>query len=134
MIKGTLVRIAIVAIIFIVLEWFGFWVWIGAHPFWSTKVTTIGIISGAIVSLLALILSGRIGISTKTILATMIALTAIIAAITLLYGKAQFVASYAENGFAGRVWYIGFMALITGAFASLVELTRLKLRTLATNS
>lgn len=133
MVIGTLIRIAIVTAIFLTLETFDFWVGLGAHPFWSTKVTYIGIASGIIISLLALLTTRMTGIKPTMILAGFVAMTAIIAAVTLLYGKAEFAASYAENGFAGRIWYIGFMALVAGIFATLVELSRVFIPSVAKN-
>jgi hypothetical protein len=103
----------------------GFWVWLGAHPFWSAKATYIGIGVGIALSLSALLLTKRFNFSNLAVLLGLVITTALIAAITLLYGKAQFAASYAENAFAGRVWFVGFMGLIGTLFASLIALSDL---------
>ena len=38
------------------------------------------------------------------------------------WGKAAFAASYAENGFAGQIWYFGWIAAAAGATATIVSL------------
>jgi hypothetical protein len=117
---GTVIRLIVVAGIFLVLERFGAVTWLGAHPFWAKKTAYIGIGIGVIVSLLTLITAKKANVTSIWLPIAFVVLTGVIAAITLLYGKAEFAASYAENGFAGRVWYIGFVALIAGLYSTFV--------------
>jgi len=112
----TLIRILLLAIAFVVLERLGMFLALGAHPFWSSKATYIGIIAGTLITLCVAFLDRRAPITAAKLLIGIVLTTAAIAAITLLYGKAEFAASYAENAFAGRVWYFGFMAMIAGLF------------------
>jgi hypothetical protein len=40
------------------------------------------------------------------------------------YGKADFVASYAEDRFAGRLWYFGFIGFTFSTYCALAALAR----------
>ena len=135
---GTIIRIIVVAGIFLAFEKLGIANTLGAHPFWAPKVTYIGIALGIAITILTLIVSNRIGRNSMWVPAGFFVITIVVAAVTLLYGKAEFAASYAENAFAGRVWYIGFMALIAGAFVTVAALwqtlTELRNRTASTIS
>ncbi|MGJ8530155.1 hypothetical protein [Maritalea sp.] len=117
---GTIIGMIVVAVLFFVLEKFGLVISLGAHPFWATKVTYIGIAIGVVASLLTVFIMQKLHIKTMFLPAGFLMATCVIAAITLLYGKAEFASSYAENAFAGRIWYIGFMAMIGGVFTTLI--------------
>lgn len=121
-------RLLVIAVLIWGMEKFGFTRWLGAHPSWSAQVTYIGIVLGAAFSLTTDYAAKRYDISPIVLLVGYIAATLVTAAITLLYGKAAFVASYAADGFAGKVWYIGFMVLIGMIFATLVQQSQLQSR------
>lgn len=121
---GLLIRLVGAAIIIWLLEFSGFWLWLGTHPFWSGKVAYIGIGIGIVLSLIVFVISRRTGMDNGKVLIGLIALTGVVTVIALFYGKAEFVASFAENRFAGKVWFYGFMGMIGSAFATLVQISR----------
>lgn len=41
-----------------------------------------------------------------------------------MFGKREFVGSYAEDAFAGRLWYLGFIAFCIAVFCTLAALAR----------
>lgn len=121
-------RLIVITIVIWGMEKFGFTIWLGAHPSWSAQVTYIGIAIGIVASLYTEYAAKRYDISPTKLMIGYIAATLITAAITLLYGKAAFVASYAANGFAGKVWYFGFMLLIGAIFTTLIQQSQLQSR------
>lgn len=123
----SFMHFVIAAAIILVMEWSGVWVGLVAHPFWSAKAVYIGIAGGVVLSLVISLIAAKRGISQWLVVANVVVLMGLVGAITW-YGKAEFVASYAENSFAGRVWFIGFMGFIATVFAALVELSRLIFR------
>ena len=81
----------------------------GAHPWWSGQVAWVGAIVGVIIASLAMALR-------VSRIIWIIAMVLLIAAIfAVAYGKAQFAASYAEDAFAGRLWYFGWFDIVGGA-------------------
>lgn len=87
---------------------------LGAHPWWADKVIWFGLGLGL---LLAAILWG-LKLSTPLRLTglTVLGLAALGVAFS---GKSRFAASYAEDAFAGQMWYFGWMATCTFALAIL---------------
>lgn len=112
----NILRTAIIAIVLITLGKIGLSSWLGAHPFWATKVVYLGVAIGAVISIPLLFLIQKNWFLSKIPVIVTAVVTLGIAAVTLLYGKAEFAASYAENAFAGKVWYLGFIALFAGIF------------------
>lgn len=90
---------------------------LGAHPFWSVRIGYIGIGVGLVLSLAAQGLGagarGRAG---------MFAILLVAAAATAIYGKAGFAASFAEDRFAGTLWYYGWIGICTALFALIAAL------------
>lgn len=87
---------------------------LGAHPWWADKVIWFGLGLGL---LLAAILWG-LRLSKPVRLICLAALN--LAAFAIAYtGKSRFAASYAEDAFAGQMWYFGWMATCTFALAIL---------------
>lgn len=89
---------------------------LGAHPWWADKVLVIGLAAGIALALLARATGwprGRRG------LALLIATGAAFALAS--YGKARFAASYAEDGFAGQMWFLGWIATCTCATATVAS-------------
>lgn len=121
---GLLIRLIGAAAVIWILGLSGFWLWLGTHPFWSDKVTYIGIGIGIVLSLIVFLISRRAGLGNGKVLIGLIVLTGVVAVIALYFGKAEFVASFAENRFAGKVWFYGFMGMIGSAFATLVQISR----------
>ncbi len=89
-----------------ILGYFGGTELLGAHPWWAQQVTLVGIAIG--IGLFAL--SVFAPVDAKVFL---IATPLLIAAATAssVIGKSVFVASYASNGLAGRMWYFGWFAI-----------------------
>lgn len=112
----NILRTAIIAIVLIMLGKIGLSSWLGAHPFWATKVVYLGVAIGAVISIPLLFLIQKNWFHSKVPIILTAVFTLAVAAVTLLYGKAEFAASYAENAFAGKVWYLGFIALFAGMF------------------
>lgn len=82
---------------------------------WSQTVTLLGLAAG----LGVIVLTGsrpRWGVVILLIILTALALQ------TPLLGKEEFVATYAENRFAGQIWYFGFIGFVAGLFGSLTAL------------
>lgn len=81
---------------------------LGAHPWWSQKVLLIGAPFGVV-------LSGLVGLVARSAQSRLVFFFfATLAAFTVAhYGKTQFAASYAEDAFAGKLWYLGWV--VTGA-------------------
>ncbi|MCY1127192.1 hypothetical protein OU426_10035 [Frigidibacter sp. RF13] len=80
---------------------------LGAHPFWSVKVTLMGAVLGAAIGV------GMAGLGMR--LGTTVWLSAVIllaAAAAAHWGKTRFAASYAEDMVAGRLWYFGWIATL----------------------
>lgn len=77
---------------------------LGAHPWWSQKTLLIGTPIGVILATLASPLST----ATKRLI--VFALLTVAALFTAEYGQTQFAASYAEDAFAGKLWYFGWIA------------------------
>jgi hypothetical protein len=90
---------------------------LGAHPWWSDKVLWIGVPVGAILALLTWAFSlGRLprvlGFSVFTVLSYSAA----------HIGKSRFAASYAEDMFAGQMWYFGWIATCAFCAATLASI------------
>lgn len=84
---------------------------LGAHPFWAGKVTLIGAPLGVL-----LFWAGQ-AMGARWITAAC-ALLALVSYAVAFQGKARFAASYAEDRFAGQLWFFGWIA--TAAFATVV--------------
>lgn len=90
---------------------------LGAHPFWGLNIAYFAIAAGVVLTLLVnairqpralqLVIFG-------TLLIISIAITA--------YGKTQFAASYAEDDFAGKLWFFGWISALTAVFGAITTL------------
>ncbi|SLN67099.1 hypothetical protein TRL7639_03852 [Falsiruegeria litorea R37] len=92
---------------------------LGAHPRWSTKVIWIGVPAGLVLHALG----ASISTSPVIRLISFPALTGIGYTIATV-GKNRFAASYAEDTFAGHMWYFGWIATCAFAAAALISLLR----------
>lgn len=87
---------------------------LGAHPFWAVRVAWVGVPIGLILAIGA----KRVGLAwVMRILGFLICLAGAYAVAS--FGKERFAASFAEDTFAGRMWYFGWIA-VTGFAAALV--------------
>ena len=94
-------------------HWIKIWPMLGAHPFWSQSATYLGIGIGATLAIISYAMLTKRPRWRKLHLAIFVSITAIgITAST--YGKIDFVASYADDRLAGRIWYFGFIMFIAG--------------------
>jgi len=124
--QHTQFAISLTAISFALLaaHWLKVWPMLGGHPFWSASATYLGLGIGAVVALFSHLVLTKHPRWTKLLLGVFVALT--ITGITAsTYGKIDFVASYAEDRLAGRIWYYGFIAFIAGIPGSFVMAIRL---------
>lgn len=90
---------------------------LGAHPFWSVTVAWIGTPLGLIAAI-ALKASGARWLARVAIFAAALAAAYAVASI----GKANFVASYAEDTLAGTMWHAGWIATTASAAALIAAL------------
>ena len=90
---------------------------LGAHPFWAMQVSLIGIGLGAVLFGLGYLCRGH-WVESPVVAALLLLLS--FGATSL--GKARFVASYAEDFVAGRMWYFGWMATMCFAYLLIARL------------
>ncbi len=90
---------------------------LGAHPWWSHTVVLIGLPVGIGVAAAL----GATRLPRLARLLTTAALTGLGYGIATI-GKARFAASYAEDAFAGQMWYFGWIATCALAAALLATL------------
>ena len=97
----------------VALGWFGAFQTLGAHPWWALKVALIGapvgVVLGAVLSRYALL---------PSVIAGLVLLALAYGA--AYYGKTQFAASFAEDAFAGKLWYFGWIGTAAGLSALLL--------------
>ncbi len=114
----NLIGILFAASILYLLDSIGFWIGHLTHPFWSSKVNTIGMIIGSVISVgLLFAIAGQKRRSLVALI--LMAVLAIIAYFVTAHFKEVFAASYAEDALAGKIWYFGFMAFIASAYGAL---------------
>ena len=107
-------------------HWVKLWPMLGGHPFWSASATYLGIGTGAAIATISHLILSRYPRWDKLHLGIFVSI-AIIGITASTYGKIDFVASYAEDRLAGRIWYYGFIVFIAGipgSFAMAVRLLR----------
>ncbi len=91
---------------------------LGAHPWWSQKTLLIGALFGLILATLAGLKLRPLPLTVTFAIATALAFA------TAKYGQTQFAASYAEDQFAGKLWYFGWIApgaTLTATFTALAH-------------
>ena len=113
-----------IALALLTAHWLALWPMLGGHPFWSASATYLGIVIGtllAVLSHLALAKRPRWG---KLHLGVFVCI-AVIGITASTYGKIDFVASYADDRLAGRIWYYGFIMFIAGILGSFIMSVRL---------
>ncbi len=81
-------------------------VYLGAHPWWSQKVVLIGAPIGLVIG--AALWGSTLAQRWRLLIA---ATALVLAGLSAYFGKAGFVASYAEDALAGRFWFFGWIAL-----------------------
>lgn len=85
---------------------------LGAHPWWDLKVSLIGAGLGSAVA----VALGRPG---GMWLAWAGLMLMVVAFLTARYGMTEFAASYAEDRFAGQLWFFGWIATCSAAVTAL---------------
>lgn len=98
----------------VLLAWLGLTNALGAHIWWDVKTILIG----APIGVLLAFLMAQVWADTvkRTILWALLLLGAFAIA---KYGQTAFVNSYAEDQFAGKLWYFGWIATGAGAAGAL---------------
>ncbi|WP_420858665.1 hypothetical protein [Marivivens marinus] len=90
--------------------------WLGAHRWWATNVVVWGSALGALLWWVG----ARFAVAALVPSVLLVGLGAMAAR----FGKAAFVASYAENALAGRFWFFGWITLCAGVFWTVAVLAR----------
>lgn len=91
---------------------------LGAHPWWSAKVLwTGGSVGVALGILTAWGVSSRSNYRGVALIGLVVATIAAFA--TARYGQTQFAASYAEDAFAGKLWFFGWHSTCAFTMATL---------------
>lgn len=115
---STLAGSAIATVTLLAFVFFGGPEALGAHPLWGMKIAYLGIAGGVLMSVLATFCGQRRALQ----LITFTTLLLISIAITT-YGKTEFAASYAEDDFAGKLWFFGWIAALAASFSIIVAIT-----------
>ena len=103
------------AIIAVAIATLGTFLWgvpkhFGAHPFWADRVLFVGAPIGLILGLTLIRLH-----YVASVLALLV--LTLLSYATAHSAKTQFAASYAEDAFAGQMWYFGWYAVCISAAA-----------------
>lgn len=94
----------------LLLAYSGLTIRLGAHPSWAMSTALIGATVGLLVA------TGLGAMPLRRVISVPVAAVAIVlAGVAAFFGKEIFVASYAENGLAGRFWYYGWIVGLAGA-------------------
>ena len=117
MARSDLILLAVLAVVALVFGLTGLAAQLGAHPFWSDTVVWIGAALGLGLGVAAKRAPWGLGLGG-------FALVFLLAIWAATGGKARFVASYAEDAMAGRLWYFGWIAVFVGLFGALFLLLR----------
>ncbi|MGR3660454.1 MAG: hypothetical protein ACU0CA_04585 [Paracoccaceae bacterium] len=107
----------VIAAVLIALGYFGVTEALGAHPWWAFKIVFIGVGVGAAFYLAAKFWQAGFSIKTLVFSVLLLALT-----LTVWVGKIRFVGSYAEDAFAGKMWYFGWIGVVAFTFVLIVHL------------
>lgn len=89
---------------------------LGAHPLWATQVLIVG-------ALIAMTLHAVLRPRVTAKFAVMI-VVCLVAYGVATYGKTAFAASYAEDAFAGQLWFFGWHVAAATGFATIGALAQ----------
>jgi len=115
--KNEFLTGVVVAAILIASGYFGVTEALGAHPWWAFKVAYIGVVAGAVLYLASKFWKAGNGVKTQVFSVLLLA-----DVIIVWVGKMRFVGSYAEDAFAGKMWYFGWIGVVAFAFVLFVHL------------
>ncbi|MGV8951388.1 MAG: hypothetical protein ACOH2M_09820 [Cypionkella sp.] len=107
MLAKRLAALVAAAAIPVLLAYSGATTWLGAHPWWSVSIAWIGAPIGLALAMPAV----AIGLRRPPVIAAA-ATVLVLAGLSAHFGKAEFAASFAENGLAGRFWYFGWIGVM----------------------
>lgn len=110
----------VATLLMLAAHWFGLWPKLGGHPYWSASATYLGLALGGILTLVSAYALGRFPRQLRYHIGLFV-LLAVAGIVVSTLGKADFVASYAEDRAAGKLWYFGFIAFIGGGFSTIVS-------------
>lgn len=107
MLAKRLAALAVATTLPVLLAYSGTTAWLGAHPWWSINIAWIGAPLGLTLAMVAVAtgLRRRVAVAGSAILL-------VFAGLCGHFGKAEFAASFAENGLAGRFWYYGWIGVL----------------------
>lgn len=83
----------------------------GAHPYWAGKVLFIGGALGIFASSAFSVFASDMRLFVPLVLFDTVFF---LGAVSAYWGKSEFAASYAENEFAGQLWFFGWIAIAAG--------------------
>lgn len=113
---------ALVAIVLLLVSnWLKLPEHFGAHPNWSGKVLFIGGALGILMSTTISVFASNVKLLIPLVMFDTIFFLGAIAA---YWGKTEFTASYAENAFAGQLWFFGWIAVAAGMSGLVSSATR----------
>ncbi|WP_371171119.1 hypothetical protein [Aliiroseovarius sp. 2305UL8-7] len=90
---------------------------LGAHPWWADKVIFIGAPVGIVIAFGAMLIRGGMWLRL-----CVFAILTVLAYWVAKSGGEAFAASYADDAAAGKQWYFGWIATMTGLAAFLTTL------------
>ncbi|MFY0596707.1 MAG: hypothetical protein JXQ85_09775 [Cognatishimia sp.] len=93
----------------------------GAHPWWGQKVLMTGALIG-----LALGVAVHWISKGHMVAAILLIATALVGFAVAKYGQTQFAATFAEDRFAGTLWFFGWHVTSAFAFAGITSLCLLR--------
>jgi len=124
MTMSNIIRLVIAAAAVLLLDQFGFWVWLVAHPFWNFKGVLIGIAIGTGILFLSWLVFRNRPLGDAIVLGLPIFAVLISYAIAF-YGKSGFAESFSEDRMSGMLWYYGCLALTTSGFVTFFAFSKI---------
>lgn len=111
--RRDVIGLIVAAILTIGAVYSGLPEWLGAHPKFAEKIAIGGALSGAVLAVLV-----RYWRAVPVVKAGLAGLALFLAFTVAKVGGNRFAASFAEDAFAGKMWFFGWIA--TGAAGFLV--------------
>ena len=110
-----IISLILPALLLLGLELLGIWRENLSHPFWSLSSVIQGVLAGGLLAIVWLRFQAKpLRVSTTQL--TILTVLLLAAGTVTLWGKSGFAASFAEDKFAGRMWFLGFKATMFMAY------------------
>lgn len=95
---------------------------LGAHPWWAGRVVYLGVLVGLLPAAAVRLWAPR-----RRLWPTVTGLMLLLSVGATYFGKSRFVASFAKDALAGRMWFLGWIASVAFLFVLLAFALREKL-------